>query len=44
MLCTVLTGGWCDTVLNAGQFLQELEQVMDQFPQYHTSTLLGDLN
>jgi exonuclease III len=50
-----LKGHWCDiTVTNLhdptenkdinNSFYEELEQVLDQFPKYHTKMFLGDIN
>jgi hypothetical protein len=52
----ILRGRWCDIVLNVHaptedksddvkvRFYEELEQVIDKFPNYHIEILLGDLN
>jgi len=51
----VLRGRWCNIVLNVHApsqeesddskdiFYEELEQVFNHFPKYHTEILLGDL-
>jgi hypothetical protein len=52
----ILRGRWCDIVLNVhalpedkinymkDRFYEELEQVFDKFPKYHTKLFLGDFS
>ena len=56
MSCTVLRGRWCIIVSNVhtpseeksddskGSFYEDLKQVFDHFPKYHTNILFGGFN